>query len=523
MNKWWPGGVIYQIYPRSFADENGDGIGDLAGIVNHVAYLEWLGVSGVWICPLYRSPMIDGGYDVSDYTDVDPTFGAIADFDQLVAALHERHIRIITDFVPNHSSDQHPWFLDSRSRRTSPKRDWYVWAPPAKGGAPPNNWESYFGGSAWEYDQTTGDYYLHTYHRGQPDLDWRNPQVRAAMADVIRFWLGRGADGIRADALWILGKDARLTDNPPNPQWVKGQPFWNRQLRLFSEDQPAAHEYARFIRSVVDEYPGAVMLGEVVLPPRRAITYYGRALDEAHLPLNFALVELADWSAGHIAHVVDDYLSLVPYGASPNWFLGNHDFERVASRIGAGRARLAHFMMLTLPGTPILYYGDELGMPNGVIPPELIQDPQAAAFPERSREAARTPMPWDSSAGLGFSSDPAWRPVSRPQPEFSVQLQGEDPASHLNLVRNLIRLRRLHQALSTGEYRRIPAETEGIFCYTRSLLADRFMIVLNFGDKCADVTGLVPSTAILELSTSPLTPDHDSVVQPAEGRLYLLK
>lgn len=343
------------------------------------------------------------------------------------------------------------------------------------------------------------------------------------MAEVIRFWLGRGADGIRVDVLWILGKDPRLTNNPPNPEWVKGQPFWLRQLRLFSEDQPASHEYARFIRSIVDEYAEAVMLGEVVLPPRRAITYYGSALDEAHLPLNFALTELDDWSAGHVAHVVDDYLALLPDGASPNWFLGNHDFERIASRIGTERARLAHFMMLTLPGTLIVYYGDELGLPNGVIPVELVQDPQAVAFPERSREAARTPMPWESSAGLGFSSDPTWRPISPSQPEFSVQFQHENAASHLRLVRNLIRLRRLNRALSIGEYRRVPVEKDALFCYVRTLLRESFIVVLNFGDECADATGLVPRTALLELSTLPAAEHYGDVLQPAEGRLYRVK
>lgn len=519
---WWRNGVIYQIYPRSFADQDGDGVGDLPGIAARADYLAWLGVSAVWLCPFYRSPMVDGGYDISDYTDVDPVFGSIADFDRLVQALHGRQIRVIIDFVPNHSSDMHAWFAESRSGPSSAKRDWYVWAPAAAAppATAPNNWQSYFGGSAWQYDATSEEYYLHTYHQRQPDLNWDNPRVRAAMADVLRFWLGRGADGIRVDVLWILGKDSQLRDNPPNPQWVQGQPFWQRQLRLFSEDRPTSHEYARFIRSVIDEYPHTVMLGEVVLPAERAVAYYGTALDEAHLPLNFALAELEDWSADSVIRAVDDYLALIPDGASPNWFLGNHDFERIVSRVGPDLARLAHFMILTLPGTPILYYGDELGLPNGTIPRELVQDPQAAAFPERSREAARTPMQWEANAGgMGFSSARPWLPLARPDAEFSVQFQREDPASHLNLVRNLIRLRRLRSALSTGQYQRVATESATLFCFRRTDSAGEFLIVLNFGDEPVDVANLVSPADVLELSTSPHSAGN-SVVEPAEGRLY---
>jgi alpha-glucosidase len=475
--------VIYQIYPRSFADSNGDGIGDLPGVVANVEYLRWLGVDAVWLCPFYPSPMVDFGYDVSDYTAVDPVFGSLADFDKMVTELHRHGIRIIVDFVPNHSSDHHPWFVESRSSRTAGRRGWYVWADPRPDGGPPNNWQSYFGGSAWELDPATGQYYLHTYHKAQPDLNWANSEVREAMADVLRFWLARGVDGIRVDVLWILGKDPSLRDNPPNGEWRPGEPYWHRQVRRYSEDQPEAHTYARFMRSVIDEFPDRVMVGEVVLPVERAVAYYGSALDEAHLPLNFGLAELTTWSPQAVGSAVDAYLAALPPNATPNWFLGNHDFERISSRIGPQLARLAHVLLLTLPGTALLYYGDELGLPNGHIPADLMSDPQAVAFPERSREAARTPMQWDTTAHAGFSSATPWLPVSRLGAEWTVAQQCEDQASMLSLVRSMLRLRAENPALGEGEYTRLPVADPRVLAFTRSAGDHRVVVVANFAEE----------------------------------------
>jgi alpha-glucosidase len=282
--EWWQRGVIYQIYPRSFFDASGDGIGDLSGIREKAEYLEWLGVGAIWLSPIYPSPDADLGYDISDYRAIDPRFGTLEDFDGLLTALHERDIRVILDFVPNHTSDQHPWFVDSRSGPQSPRHDWYVWRDSRPDGSPPNNWESYFGGPAWHFVEPLGKWYLHSFDRAQPDLNWENPEVRRAMQDVMRFWLDRGVDGFRVDVLWLLGKDPELRDNPLNPDWRGGLPPWLRLRRANSEDGPRAHEFVRLLRSVVDDYPDRVMIGEVVLPTGRAVAYHGADLDEAHMP-----------------------------------------------------------------------------------------------------------------------------------------------------------------------------------------------------------------------------------------------
>ena len=520
MLEWWRSGVIYQVYPRSFADANGDGVGDLSGIIDRVDHLEWLGVDAVWVSPFFRSPMIDGGYDISDYVDIDPVFGTLQDFDKLVKVLHERKIRLIIDFVPNHSSNQHKWFQELRYGSSS-KKDWYIWVAGIGPTEPPNNWESYFGGSAWDFDHLRQEWYLHTFDRAQPDLNWWHPDVREAMGDVLRFWLDRGADGIRVDVLWVLGKDEELRDNPPNPAWAPGQPPWLRQLRRYSEDRPESHDYAQFMRSIIDKHPGAVMVAEVVLPTERAVTYYGALLDEAHLPLNFVLTEINIWSSLKIAEAIDDYLAQIPLGGTPNWFLGNHDFERVVSRIGSARARLAHFMILTLPGVPILYYGDEIGLPNGCIPAHLISDPQARAFPDRSREAARTPMQWTGKAGRGFTAGSPWLPFADSSDAATVEHQREDLGSHLWLIRTLIRLRRQCAALAFGEYRRVQEEG-ALYCFLRSHPDGNVLIVLNFDEQEHAAPAAVVSGGALELSSELDSPAPADAVRPFEGRIYRL-
>ena len=513
---WWRNAVIYQIYPRSFADSNGDGIGDLPGITAKVEYLRWLGVDAVWLCPFYPSPMVDFGYDVSDYTSVDPVFGSLADFDALVTALHAHGIRVVVDFVPNHSSDRHPWFVESRSARNADRRGWYVWADAQADGGPPNNWQSYFGGSAWELDSGTNQYYLHTYHRTQPDLDWANGDVRRSMAEVLRFWLSRGVDGIRVDVLWVLGKDSALRDNPSNDQWQPGEPYWQRQIRRYSEDRPEAHAYAQFIRAVIDEFPDRVMIGEVVLPAERAVAYYGVALDEAHLPLNFGLAELPVWSPQAVSAAVDGYLTSLPPGATPNWFLGNHDFERISSRVGQRMARLAHVLMLTLPGAALLYYGDELSLPNGHIPAELSRDPQAAAFPERSREAARTPMQWNTTAHAGFSTATPWLPLSRPDAAWTVAHQRDDPASMLRLIRTLLGLRAEHPALSDGEYARLPVADPRVLAFTRSAGDHRVAVMANLTDDVVPAPTEVERTVLV----SSVADEDPQTLQPLEAKVF---
>jgi alpha-glucosidase len=310
---WWKRGIVYQIYPRSFQDSNGDGIGDLKGIRQRLDYLAWLGVDAIWISPIYTSPMADFGYDVADYCGIDPIFGTIEDFDRLVEDAHARGLKLILDFVPNHTSDRHPWFAESRSSRTDPKRDWYIWRDAAPDGSPPNNWISNFGGPAWEWDEATGQYYHHAFLKEQPDLNWRNPEVRSAMYDALRFWLDRGVDGFRVDVIWHLIKDAAFRDNPPNPAYQPNQAEINRFLQVHSADQPEVHEVVSEMRRVLEEYPERVLIGEIYLPLERLVAYYGQDLAGAHLPFNFQLIHTA-WNAREIAALIDEYEAAVPAG-----------------------------------------------------------------------------------------------------------------------------------------------------------------------------------------------------------------
>ncbi len=424
---WWQTGTIYQIYPRSFQDSNGDGIGDLAGIRQRLDYLAWLGVDAIWISPIYPSPMHDFGYDVADYCDIDPLFGSLAEFDRLVAEAHGKDIRIILDFVPNHTSITHPWFRASRSARSDPKRDWYIWRDGSPDGGPPNNWLGNFGGSAWTWDANTKQYYYHAYLAEQPDLNWRNPDVRAAMHDVLRFWLSRGVDGFRVDVMWHLIKDAEFRDNPPNPAWTRNDPQIERLLETYSTDQPEVHAVVAGIRRVIDEFDDRVLIGEIYLPIERLVTYYGEALAGAHLPFNFQLLN-ATWTARQIAELILRYEAALPEGGWPNWVLSNHDRKRIAARVGAEQARVAAMLLLTLRGTPTLYYGDELGLDYVEVPTDRIQDPWAINEPDAGvgRDPSRTPMQWDASAFAGFSTQEPWLPLTQDHATRNVAKMRDD-------------------------------------------------------------------------------------------------
>ena len=358
---WWQTGVIYQIYPRSFQDSNGDGIGDLAGIVQRLPYLTELGVDAIWLSPIFRSPMADFGYDISDYTDIDPLFGSLEDFDALLAAAHAQGLRVILDLVPNHTSDQHPWFKQSRASTRSSRRDWYIWRDPAENGGPPNNWPSVFDGSAWEYDCATGQYYYHAFLAAQPDLNWRNADVRSAIYEVMRFWLRRGVDGFRVDVIWHLIKDEHFRDNPPNPNFREGDPPHHCVVPLYTADRPEVHDIIAEMRRVTDEFTDRVLIGEIYLPLERLVAYYGRDLSGVHLPFNFSLLSTS-WRAPAIARLINEYEAALPSGGWPNWVLGNHDQARIASRVGHDQAKIAAMLLLTLRGTPTIYYGDEIGM-----------------------------------------------------------------------------------------------------------------------------------------------------------------
>ncbi|MEX5218836.1 MAG: alpha-amylase family glycosyl hydrolase [Nitrospira sp.] len=481
--RWWQRGLIYQIYPRSFADSNGDGIGDLSGIIGKLDYLRWLGVDAVWLSPVYPSPMADFGYDVSDYMNIHPMFGTLNDFDRLLAAAHELGLKVILDLVPNHTSEQHPWFLESRSSRNNPKRDWYIWKDAAPDGGPPNNWLSTFGGSAWEWDETTEQFYYHAYLKEQPDLNWRNKDVQAAIHQAMRFWLDRGVDGFRVDVIWHLIKDDQFRSNPPNPDYRPGEWPYRQLLATYSTDRPEVHDIIGGMRAVMDAYEDRLLIGEIYLPVDRLVTYYGTAGEGVHLPFNFQLIEVA-WHARTIAATIEAYEAALPSHGWPNWVLGNHDKPRLATRVGEAQARVAAMLLLTLRGTPTLYYGDEIGMTNVPIPPEGIRDPWEKNIPGigLGRDPVRTPMQWNDTAQAGFTTGTPWLPVSAQALAINVAAQRADPSSLLSLYRRLIALRRAELALSLGAYKRGPT-THDVIVYSRELANSRFLIALNLSHR----------------------------------------
>jgi alpha-glucosidase len=481
---WWRRGVVYQVFPLTFRDASGDGIGDLPGIIERLDYVASLGVAAVWLSPINASPLIDFGYDVADYVDVDPRFGTLADFDRLVAEAHWRGLRVILDFVPNHTSDQHPWFRESRSSRDNPKRDWYIWRDPRPGGGPPNNWMSYFG-PAWTYDPTTGQSYFHQFREQQPELNYAHPAVLEAMLDVLRFWLDRGVDGFRVDVIALLAKDPEFRDEPANPAFRPGDPLWFTNLHAGTEDLPAVHDIIRAFRAVLDEYGDTVMIGELD-PIENLMRYYGADLDEAQLPFNFNLVNGLPWTAPAVRAAVAAYDAAIPPGAWPNWVLGNHDRPRVAERLGPAQARVANMLVLTLRGTPFCYYGDELGMLHAELSPTRMRDTHGYddldSIRRFSRDPCRSPMQWDSSPNAGFCPPGVepWLPLARDWERLNVAVETGDPASMLALFRALTRLRVEHEALVAGEYRAIDTGGDVVLAYERRTASSRIAVALNF-------------------------------------------
>jgi alpha-glucosidase len=491
---WWRHGVFYQIYPRSFQDADGDGVGDIKGIIDRLPYLRALGIDAIWLSPIFPSPMADFGYDISDYTGIDPLFGTMADFDALMSAAHASGLKVILDLVPNHTSDQHPWFVESRGSRDNPKRDWYIWRDPAADGGPPNNWLSEFGGSAWEYDAATGQYYYHAFLAQQPDLNWRNGAVREAIHDVMRFWLRKGVDGFRVDVIWHLIKDAEFRDNPSNPHFREGRPPHEKILTQYSTDQPEVHDVIAEMRRVIDEFDDRVLIGEIYLPLHRLVAYYGNDLGGAHLPFNFALLQTL-WSARSIEKIIADYEAALPPGAWPNWVLGNHDRPRVASRVGPDRARVAAMLLLTLRGTPTLYYGDEIGMHQVAIAPEQVRDPFEKNVPGIGvgRDGCRTPMQWDATAHAGFSTSAPWLPLPSDFVHENVVNLEADARSILSLYKALVSLRKQLPQLRSGDY--VPVAAQGdLLLYRRQSAEGAVVIALNLGDQpvsiASDAAGL---------------------------------
>ena len=463
---WWKSAVVYQIYPRSFLDTDGDGVGDLEGIRRKLDYLRWLGVDAVWLSPFFPSPMADFGYDVSDYCDVDPLFGTLETFDALVAYAHDRDIRVIIDWVPNHTSDQHPWFVESRSSRDNPKRDWYVWREGAPD-APPNNWIANFTGeSAWTWDETTEQWYLHLFLPEQPDLNWNNDEVIAAMHETLRFWLDRGVDGFRMDVVHAIGKGRDLPDMPSNLDRV--------QQTLF-HDYERTHLLLRDMRKLLDSYDGDRMaVGEVyILSTAKVAEYYGDG-DELHLAFNFPPLH-APWDASawrrRIERVVDEF---GPRAAWPTWVLSNHDVIRHRTRYGGSEAtaRAAAVLLLTLRGTPFLYAGEELGLEDAVVPPERVVDPGG-------RDPCRAPIPWEPVPPHGWPTDDTWLPFPPDPDTRNAETLTADTHSILHLYRRVLEARRASAALQLGDFSLLDAP-DGVIAFERTAVGDRRVVVVNF-------------------------------------------
>ncbi len=498
-DKWWRDGVLYQIYPRSFADSNGDGVGDLRGILARMDYLEWLGVDGIWLNPTMPSPNEDWGYDVADYCAVHPELGTLEDLDALVAGAAERGIRVLLDLVPNHTSDRHEWFVDALSGRDARHRDFYVWADPGPDGGPPNNWLSNFGGSAWQLHEPTGQYYLCNFLPSQPDLNWWNDDVREAFDDVLRFWFARGVAGFRIDVCHAIVNDRELRDDPAaTPQ---DHPLVRKRghKQVFSMNRPEVHDVLRRWRALADgQDPRRVLVGETyVLDLDSLIPFYGQGEDELNLAFNFLFVH-SDLDAGQLGTVVAGVEEKLPAAAWPVYTGSNHDAGRLATRWAGGderRARVALTMLLALRGTPFLYYGDELALPDVPTDPETALDPVARRTGDasRNRDPCRTPMPWSDEPGGGFTSAAAtpWLPFGD-LAACNVAAQRDDPGSVLHLVRDLIALRKRSPELTSGSYEPLPAPA-GAWAWRRG---ERFVVALNLADADVTVEGAAGRVAI---------------------------
>jgi len=495
---WWRSGVIYQVYPRSFADADGNGIGDLEGVRQHLDHLAWLGVDAVWLSPFYPSPMADFGYDVADFCDVDPLFGDLDGFDRLLADAHALDLRIVVDLVPNHTSDQHPWYQAARSSRTDPKRDWYVWRDGGGPDAPPNNWLGAFieGGRAWTWDETTDQWYLHQFLPQQPDLNWDNPEVVDAMHGVMRFWLDRGVDGFRIDVVHCIGRD---------PAYPDDEPPWSEIPHCASNEHPSSHGHIQAMRRLTDGYAGApVLIGETALPGTQWVAPYYGDDDELHLAFNFAATH-ATWDDAvwrkRIARIEE---LLDPLGAWPSWVLSNHDISRHRTRHGGSeaRARAAAVVLLTQRGTPFLYAGEELGLEDAIVPPDRVVDPGG-------RDGCRAPLPWTSAPDRGWGEDP-WLPFPPDAAARSVEAQRADPASILHLYRRLLRARRASAALAEGAQEMLPAP-DGVLAWRR---------VAPDGDQRTLLVNMTTDEMTVEVAgTVEVASDGVGEGEPFRGRL----
>jgi len=490
---WWKHAVIYEVYPRSFQDSNGDGIGDINGITSRLDYLKELGIDAIWITPMYPSPQVDFGYDIANYEAIDPQYGTMADFDHLMAEAKKRNIRVIMDWVPNHTSDQNQWFLESRSSRTNPKRDWYIWRDGKGPGKPPNNWQSWFGHSAWTFDQKTGQWYYHYFYVQQPDLNWRNPEVRKAMYDVLRFWLDKGAAGFRMDAVSRLFEDPNLHDDPILPgKNAFGDP--NIQHK-YTDNLPEVHDVLREIRNLVDGYPGnPVLISEADEPTiQDLVKMYRPNNDEIQLPMDFKVADLNKLSAPDFRRLLDEIEFNFADG-QPYFFFNNHDQARTWDRYGDGVhndqiAKLLATLLLTTHATPQMYYGEEIGM-RTTVPTRIedVKDPVGrTGWPkDKGRDGERTPMQWDKAPNAGFSSAAkTWLPVPPSAAQYNVAAERYDSNSIFNFYKHLIALRREVSALRDGSYVSVNREDSNVLAYLRRAKSgtDPILVALNMSSQ----------------------------------------
>lgn len=482
---WWKDGIIYQIYPRSFQDSNNDGIGDLQGIISRLDYIKELGVDAIWLSPVYPSPDRDFGYDVADYIAIDPKFGTMADFDKLLQEAHKCNLHIVMDLVLNHTSDEHQWFLESKKSKDNPYHDWYMWRDPKPDGSQPNNWESIFGGGGWEFDKALNQYYYHMFAPQQPDLNWRNPEVRAAILNVFRFWLDKGVDGFRLDVFNEYYK------HPDYPDLPKRKGFHARKfdglVHTHDTSQPEMYPLLRDIRKIMDSYPERYVVGETYLADAaQARTYIGP--DKLHAGFDFRYFH-TKWGAASFGHAIQYWDALHSDEAWPNYFLNNHDTPRSTTRYKADeadlRTRLLAAMHLTVRGTPFLYYGEEIGMRDIIVFPSELQDPVGKRYwPfNKGRDGCRSPMQWDNSAFAGFSHAKPWLKVHPSYIKRNVAVQDDDPGSLLNFYRSLITLRREHTSLHCGSIDLLPLYNDNLLAYKRSTEEDQSLIILNFANK----------------------------------------
>ena len=531
---WWRGAVIYQVYPRSFMDSNSDGIGDLSGVIEKLGYIADLGVDALWVSPFFSSPMKDFGYDVSDYRRVDPIFGNLEDFDRLVAAAHRAGLRIIIDQVLSHSSDQHPWFAESRASRDNVKANWYVWADPRPDGTPPNNWLSVFGGSAWQWEPRREQYYLHNFLASQPDLNYHEPAVVRQMLEEVEFWLKRGVDGMRLDAINFCYHDRSLRDNPAKPKSARvgrgyrtDNPYaW--QYHLYDNTQPENLDFLKQLRSLSETYTDVVLLGEVTGEnPIDTMIEYTSGSNRLHMAYNFELLS-DDFSLKHIREAVES-LENNAVKCWPCRSIGNHDVARVTTRwAGAGspdaRSKLLNALLLSLKGSVCSYQGDELGLTQAEIAREDIRDPYGMAFWPlfQGRDGCRTPMPWtDSEAASGFTSGKPWLPLPPEHREKAVETQLKDPDSVLQAYRRFVRWRRGQQAFRFGDIRFLDSPGETI-AFVREYGADRLLAIFNFDEVPVDYRTplLLHSETLSGHGFEPAPVEGGSVRMPGFGAYF---